>query len=105
MEDGVGQRAARQQEAEGQVRVCYPGHKGLEGDRPKPLHEDAHLHGLIPKGVWKVETWLSPTWGCHGGTSAGGSARHWTCVGWTRASLLCRPALLLSPGGLGSLQE
>lgn len=51
MEDGVGQRGARQQETEGQVEVCYPGHKGPGGDRPKPLHEDAHLHGFIPKGV------------------------------------------------------
>lgn len=49
--DGVGQRAARQQETEGQVGVCYPGHKGPGGDRPKPLREDAHLHGSIPKGV------------------------------------------------------
>lgn len=51
MGDGVGQRAARQQESEGQVGVCYPSHKGPGGDRPKCLCEDTHLHGFIPKGV------------------------------------------------------
>lgn len=45
-----------------------------------------------------------PTWGCHGGTSGGGSARHWTRADWTRVGPSCRPVPLLSPGGRGSLQ-
>lgn len=60
--------------------------------------------GLSSKGL-KTGGWLSPTWGCCGGTSADGLARHWTCVRWTRVGPLYRPAPPLFPDGLGFLQK